>query len=376
MLAVTARAQQQDLVILHEDLGTIVDAEENLQLYIFDLDVGFKAARAYQLSPNRWVLHLMGEDETGPWLRTRNLRQTTFVSLQRRVEYRLNKREQGHLFSEPVLRIGKDIKGKRDVPQKLTLLDGSTIFVTLTQCSGDTITFKTTTGTQLLVRDKDILSIDRPQETLRHNRFGQQDPNAVRLFFAPTGRTLRKGEGQLSDFYVFFPGAALGITDNFMLAGGISLIPETNQLIYAAPKFNFFHGDKTDLAAGVLFTTVPGSGSFGMAYGSASFGDVTGGVTLGAGIAFESADIEGGLFAGFVGGERQLSANFKLLSEGWLLTNSSDSELIALGGLRFIGAPLTVDFGLATSSSLLDGNDENFIDFLPWLSFSINFGPR
>lgn len=373
--AATAGPTQQELVELHAALGSLIDARENQQLHIFDLDLGLKAARIYQLSAIKWVLHLMGTSETGPWLITQEINQTTFLSLKRRLQSRLKKHAKGKIFSQPVLSIRQTLVTKGSESQRLALLDGSTIFATLTKCSPDTIIFVTTSGTQLQVQDKDIVMIDTPRKPLKDGMYGKPDPNDVRLFFAPTGRTLRKGESQLSDFYIFFPAAAVGVTDNFMLAGGVSLIPGIDQLVYAAPKLNLIHREKMDLATGILFTTIPGSGggNFGIAYSSLSLGDVTGGVTLGAGFAFEGADTDGRLFAGFVGGEKQLSPNFKIISEGWILTANDDSELIAIGGLRFIGDQLTVDFGLATSSSLLDGHND-IINFIPWLSFSVNFG--
>src|SRR5687768_16544543 len=47
---------------------------------------------------------------------------------------------------------------------------------------------------------------------------GEEEPRVTddtRLFLAPTGRPLRGGEGYFSDHWIFFPGLAYGVSDNF-----------------------------------------------------------------------------------------------------------------------------------------------------------------
>ena len=49
--------------------------------------------------------------------------------------------------------------------------------------------------------------------------------NGNRLFFAPTGRGLRKGENSLQAVSLYFVGGNFGLTDNVSLGGYVSLIP-------------------------------------------------------------------------------------------------------------------------------------------------------
>ena len=64
-----------------------------------------------------------------------------------------------------------------------------------------------------------------PASSMRNGEYWFPNPNATRLYFAPTARMLRKGKGYFSDCYLFFRGIAYGITDNITISGGVSLLP-------------------------------------------------------------------------------------------------------------------------------------------------------
>ena len=49
--------------------------------------------------------------------------------------------------------------------------------------------------------------------------------NGNRLFFAPTGRGLRKGENTLQSVNLYLMGANFGITDYFSMGGYVSVVP-------------------------------------------------------------------------------------------------------------------------------------------------------
>ncbi|MFQ5584937.1 MAG: hypothetical protein ACE5GL_10920, partial [Calditrichia bacterium] len=78
------------------------------------------------------------------------------------------------------------------------------------------------------------------------------------MLFAPTARPLKQGQGYFSVYQIFFPFVAVGVTDFFTLAGGVSLIPGArSQLLYVAPKITPLHLKKFDLAFGLLYLAVP-----------------------------------------------------------------------------------------------------------------------
>ena len=43
------------------------------------------------------------------------------------------------------------------------------------------------------------------QFSLKKGEYWFPNPNTTRLFFAPTARTLEKGDGYFADYYLFFP---------------------------------------------------------------------------------------------------------------------------------------------------------------------------
>src|SRR5262245_9767297 len=81
------------------------------------------------------------------------------------------------------------------------------------------------------------------------------DPNYSRLLFAPTGRPLKKGDGYFSDYELVFPGVAVGVTDNFSIAGGVSIIPGLRldrQVLYVSPRLGWNIGEKAAVSVGAI----------------------------------------------------------------------------------------------------------------------------
>jgi len=190
-----------------------------------------------------------------------------------------------------------DVRSRMTVPdsthlQIVTLTDGSTIFGRIVSVSADTVSFQTGAGTmQLSVKAiRDVRQISA--EDVREGDYWFPNPNSTRLFFAPTGQQLKQGEGYFSDYELFFPGVAIGVTDNISIGGGISLFPASasDQVYYVTPKIGFSPSDKVHLATGVLFAGTNG-GTGGIYYGVGTFGDGNGSVTVGGGYGFAGGKI-------------------------------------------------------------------------------------
>lgn len=78
------------------------------------------------------------------------------------------------------------------------------------------------------------------------------DPAASRLFFAPTGRMLPRGEAQLGTYFIL-PFATYAFTDRFMVSGGTPLHPALiGRAWYLAPKLGLYAGERFSVAAGGL----------------------------------------------------------------------------------------------------------------------------
>ncbi|HEX9310543.1 MAG TPA: hypothetical protein VF887_07010 [Gemmatimonadaceae bacterium] len=244
-----------------------------------------------------------------------------------------------------------DVRTRMTVPdsahlQMVTLKDGSTIFGRVVTSTADTVTFQTQAGTIQLGAGsvRQIKEIDVGD--IRDGTYWFPNPNSTRLFFAPTGQMLKKGEGYVSDYELFFPGVAYGVTDNVSIGGGVSLLPATasDQVYYLTPKIGVSLADNVHVAAGVLFAGAKG-GTGGIYYGVGTFGDDNASVTLGGGYGFAGGKIERKP-VGMAGGELRISRRIGVVTENYLLPVSHDNVLYSFG-LRFMGEKVTTDLALA-----------------------------
>lgn len=263
-----------------------------------------------------------------------------------------------------------DLRARLTVPdsahtQILTLADGSKIFGRVESVSADSVTFQTQAGRlQLAVAQiKEIRAVTAGDSSAREDWF--PNPNATRLFFAPTGQMLKQGEGYFSDYELFFPGIAYGVTDNLTIGGGVSLFPAAieDQAYYFTPKIGISVTDKLHVATGVLLVGTQ-AGTGGIYYGVGTFGDGNGSVTVGGGYGFAGGKIQSKP-VGMVGGELRIANRVGIVTENYLLPVSENNLLYSFG-LRFMGENITTDLALANVSG------SNIIG-IPYVDFVIRF---
>jgi len=266
--------------------------------------------------------------------------------------------------------VTNEIRSKMTVPdsahmQIVTLRDGSTIFGRIVSVNADTVTFQTGAGSMQLAAGaiREIKQI--PASDLREGSYWFPNPNSTRLFFAPSGQMLKKGEGYVSDYELFFPGIAYGVTDNISIGGGFSLLPASasDQAYYFTPKVGFSVTEKVHLAAGVLFAGTKG-GTGGVYYAVGTLGDGNGSVTLGGGYGFAGGKIERKP-VGMLGAEKRISRRISIVTENYLLPVTRDNILYSFG-LRFMGEKITTDLALFNVAN------SHIIGF-PWVDFVFRF---
>jgi hypothetical protein len=244
-----------------------------------------------------------------------------------------------------------DIRSRLTVPdsahtQIITLRDGSSIFGRVAAVGADSVEFDTQGG-RLKFPISSIREIKLIAASDVHDGdYWFPNPNSTRLFFAPTGQMLKQGEGYVSDYELFFPGVAYGVTDNVTLGGGVSLFPASasDQVYYVTPKIGVSVTPKLHLATGVLFAGTQG-GTGGIYYAVGTVGDGNSSVTLGGGYGFAGGKIESRP-VGMLGAEQRISRRIGIVTENYLLPVSEDNILYSFG-LRFMGEKLTTDLALA-----------------------------
>jgi len=254
---------------------------------------------------------------------------------------------------------------------KIILFDGSRLNGQIIKEDSVLILFKTVSNIQISIPKEQIKKIEKFYSNETYSNDIKQDPNRTRLFFAPTGRSLKYGESYISAYQLFFPFIAFGLTNYFILAGGISIIPGMdNQIFYVAPKAAIINNKNFSVSSGVLYigSTANATYRYGIIYGVSSYD-------------FNNASISGGFGYGFsgnkinkkpvimIGVEAKVSNSIKLISENWLPIDA-DISLISFG-VRFFGEKLAADLGFIRPIGK-DFEIEGF-PFLPWLGFAYNF---
>jgi len=269
--------------------------------------------------------------------------------------------------------------------QILTTDDGSANLGRIVEIGTNEIQFQTELGklTIPLSKIKEIKEV--PTDSIRNGQYWFANPNTTRLYFAPTGRMLKKGEGYFADYYLFFPVITYGITDNITIGGGMSLFPGAKideQIFYLTPKVGLKAVKNLNLAIGALLIKLPESSNdensatensdttdtsygVGILYGVGTYGTEDASFTLGLGYGFVDSDFaEKPMLV--IGGEKRLTPRIALVTENWIFPELED-PLVSYG-IRFFGEKLSVDLALINTL----GKEAIFPGF-PYVDFVFNF---
>lgn len=258
-----------------------------------------------------------------------------------------------------------------DTVYQVQLTDGSTLFGRVIAISGDSIVLETQTGVRIPVTRAQIRMLRPVRGRIEGGEVWTEDPHATRLFFAPTGRSLARGEGYFGVFELFFPFLTVGLTDDLLLTGGTPIIPEViGEFAYVGPKLRIIDEERAQVALGALAGLYHG-GTAGVAYAVGTWGSRENALTVGAGWGFWSDDGESGVSREplmMVGGEVRAGRRTKLITENYFVFGESGA--IISGGVRFWGERLSADAGIAA----FVGEDAGCC--LPMVNFVYSFGPQ
>jgi hypothetical protein len=261
-----------------------------------------------------------------------------------------------------------------DSTYMVRLRDGSTVLGKLVAQSDDSLQLVSSAG-RLTVSRAGVREIRLVRGSEMHDgEYWAQDPHGTRLFFGPTGRTLKQGEGYFSDLYLFFVNAAIGVTDRVMIGGGMSVFPTGdflgNQLYYLTPKVSLVQGDRFNVSAGALIGFAGhATGSAGMVYVAATNGGPDASLTYGAGWEYGGDKILGDA-ALLLGATKRVSRRISLMSENYIFTGSAGGYVLPIYGVRFIGDRLSTDLGFVN----FVGRDASPVfPGVPWLGFALKF---
>ena len=228
---------------------------------------------------------------------------------------------------------------------ELVLSDGSRVYGTVEKETDDEVVLRTSSGVIVTAQRLQIVTLKPVTGRIVRGEFQRSDPNRTRLFFAPTGRALKKGEAYLGVYQVFVPSLQVGVTDRFSIGGGTPLLifdDGWERPYWVTPKVQLLDAERVQVAAGVFHAFNPSGDSGGIAYGVATAGSHIGSISGGAGVAYTDGGDRS--FVAMIGGDRQIARNIKVITENYVVQGGNG---VLSFGFRFFGEQLSADLGLA-----------------------------
>jgi hypothetical protein len=230
--------------------------------------------------------------------------------------------------------------------QELVLRDGSRLYGRVEQETADDFVFRTHAGAVLTVVRSEVISLRTVEGAVVAGEFWRADPNTSRLFFAPTGRAIPRGQVYLGMFQFLMPFVQVGVTDRFSVGGGTPLLfgfgDDWERPFWVTPKMQVFNGSSAQASVGLFHIFDTDGNGAGIAYGVGTFGSRDASFTVGAGLAYAGTDEGGGVL--MLGGDRQFGRHMKFITENYVWKGGDG---IASGGVRFFGERLSADLALA-----------------------------
>ncbi|MEZ5358991.1 MAG: hypothetical protein R3F48_09200 [Candidatus Zixiibacteriota bacterium] len=293
------------------------------------------------------------------------------------------------LFFLTAFIIAGDVSSQLKIPaegnkQILTLTDGSTLIGKIKEVQENTIVFVTDMGEITVDIEKIVEVKEIAEKSIKEGKYWFDNPNQTRLYFGPTGRMLKKGEGYFADVYLFFPSVTYGVTDNITVSGGVSIFPTDDigeQIIYFTPKIGFNSSPKLAFAASAFIVRVPdwfgddddidNDGDddivdvLGILFATTTYGTPDKSITFGLGFGFADSEIADKP-AVQIGGEYRLARRMSFVTENWVFPEV-DQPLLSYG-LRFFGENMAVDLALF---NVLD--EDAVVPGIPYIDFVYNF---
>lgn len=272
------------------------------------------------------------------------------------------------------------VKDKLVIPdssavQILDLSSGERLVGKIVKIREEEIDFQAQVGT-ITIQIANIKGITKvPHSTLRNGGYWFPNPNRTRLYFSPTAKMLKQGEGYYQNIWLFFNGIAVGVTDNITLGGGMSIFPTddflSNNIFFLTPKIGVSATEDVDLAVGALFIFLPFDDDFddnnntaGILYGVGTTGNDNASLTGGIGYGFSNGELADAPML-MLGGEARFAKRVSFVTENWIIPEANRGILSY--GLRVFGEKMSLDLSLinVTANALFPG--------VPYLDAVVHF---
>jgi hypothetical protein len=273
----------------------------------------------------------------------------------------------------PVAARAQSDSGKAGQPTHvLRLKDGSTLMGHLVSRDSAGLRFETMGNVLSIPADRVAELSEVRAGDMHGNDYWFPDPNRTRLFFSPTARMLKAGEGYYSNTYLLLQNFAVGSSANFTMGGGFSVLPSSDFLsdnaYYVTPKVGLFQSDENAVAVGALVGFVPADHGHtgGIVYGVGTHGGEDASVTGGLGYAFADGNFTPAPIL-MLGGTSRVSRRIALVTENYGYFHNGDGGAVFSYGIRILGEKLSADLAFWNSK------DTHVFPGIPYVAFAVKF---
>jgi small nuclear ribonucleoprotein (snRNP)-like protein len=234
----------------------------------------------------------------------------------------------------------------------------------------NTVLLKTENG-ELNLITSNVISIEK--ETY-NGKFRFANVHDTRYFFGPTGIPIKQKKGYYQNVLVTTNFFNLGITKNISIGGGFEFLSSVlgHPIWFLTPKIGFDISKNVHVAGGVIMAGFSTVGTASLGYGVITFGSSETNLSLGAGYGYQSGHLSN-TPAIMISGTHRLSNNIALLSENYIISNSTvnstiNSTYFGIQGIRILSPKNSFDIGAIVSPQFFSS-----IPALPFVGYARAF---
>lgn len=262
---------------------------------------------------------------------------------------------------------------------KIVLKDGMAFTGYIIDKDSVNFRFATLSQTKLEISQQNIASISVIKKESKVN--WPANPNPTRYLFGPTAFQLKKGEGYYHNTFIFLNSMNYGMNDYFSIGGGIELIStlvtlangEFSPILIFTPKAAVPVSDNVRIGGGIIYASMLDFRTFesngvGIAYGIGTVGSEDTNFSLGLGSGFANNSFQTKPFI-TLSGTTRIAKSLALVSENWMIPNNSGYWNVYSGGIRLFSDKISADIAILTNKDLRD----IFSIGIPYIDFMYKF---
>jgi hypothetical protein len=260
----------------------------------------------------------------------------------------------------------------------ILLTDGTEIIGTIQEHTAESTKLKTPAGLTIEIPATAVVKMDLFEGQVVGGKVRRPDPNYSIYLFSPSAFPLGKGKKYCRDFCVVFPSYNIGFSNTMSGQAGVLWFPgvDVDETPFVASlKNTFYLKDKTALAGGIMYLSIPGldlTSGVGFLFLTGTYGDRFNHFSLSLGWGYAKVEEDFEIMDTpilVLAGNQRLSNNIAFITENWFIPGDFDNLLFLSGSIRFIGKRIAVDIG--AGFPLTEEIDELFL--FPIVNFTYHF---